>query len=373
MAEKKTHTMIVLVSGQRMQNIIPIFQKGAQYEQVWLIRSTEADTPTSSFALAQQHTIEALAGICSSVDPVDPAVNAYEIADTQAIVNDLIHRSRGEVIVNFTGGTKCMSIGAYLAAQSAQVQAVYVDTASEELIWFHPDGTIQKQEPFELANRLKVRTYLKAYGKTVDEEATERHHPGSASIQAIRALQQYWPDYVDIFHRMGNAISKNLPLPNVLDSNITSVLEQYGLLKRDGSGQWQATDKGRKFLTGGWLECFVYVRLLDSGEFDDVQLGLRLAGVENDLDVALTRKGQLAIIECKSGDLGGQNTLNKLQSIRSSVGTFTRLFVASSQSSSKVEQSFRDRAREYGFKDIITRETLPETTDLVKQKMRGLS
>ncbi|MBN1875843.1 MAG: DUF1887 family protein [Anaerolineae bacterium] len=370
MVEKTTHTMIALVSGQRMQNIIPIFQKGAQYEQVWLIRSTDADTPNSYFALAQQHTIEALTHI-SSVASVDPAVNAYGIADTQAVVSDIIQKSPGEVIVNFTGGTKCMSIGAYLAAQGAQIRTLYVDTASEELVWFRPDGSIQRKEPFDLADRMTVATYLKAYGKNVDEAATKKHHPGLEAIEAARALRAYWPSYVNIFHRLGTAISQKKPLPDIKTSDATNILEHYGLLKTDESGQWQASDKGRQFLTGGWLECFVYVNLLDSNEFDDVQLGLRLAGVENEFDVAATRKGQLAVIECKSGDPGGQNTLNKLQAIRSSVGTFTRIFMVSSQS--KVPKSFEKRACEYGVKATITRESLYRIADLIKQKMRGLS
>ncbi|AEG14088.1 hypothetical protein Desku_0466 [Desulfofundulus kuznetsovii DSM 6115] len=44
--------MIALASEQRMQNVIPVFQKGLGFEKVYLIRSIDADQPGSHFARA---------------------------------------------------------------------------------------------------------------------------------------------------------------------------------------------------------------------------------------------------------------------------------------------------------------------------------
>ena len=43
-------------------------------------------------------------------------------------------REFGDAVVNFTGGTKLMSIGAYAAATRAKVPSVYVDTATGEFV-----------------------------------------------------------------------------------------------------------------------------------------------------------------------------------------------------------------------------------------------
>lgn len=367
-----TRMMIALVSAQRMQNIIPILQRDAEYEQLWLIRSTDADVPNSRFALALQQTIEALEGILD-VRLADPSVGAYGIADTQAIVATLLRGSGGAAVVNFTGGTKCMSIGAYLAAWQAQADALYVDTANEELLWFYPDGRVQK-EGFDLAGKLTVRTYLKANGRNVDERRTQQHSLNHATIDAARRLLSLWPDCIDGLEAFGVAISQgkfSLPSPD-LDAPLAAILQAGGLVKKDLAGDWQATPKGRSFLTGRWLDALVYTCLLDSGDFDDVQLDLRLEGVENELDVLATRGGQLALIECKSGDLGGQTTLNKLQAIRSGFGTFTRTFFVSSRDDDQIGRSFRGRAREYGVREIITRESLSQIVALVKRQMRGV-
>ena len=368
-----THTMIALVSAQRMQNIIPILQRGAEYERLWLIRSTDADVPNSRFALALQQTIGALEDILD-VRSADPSVGAYGIADTQAIVATLLEESGGAAVVNFTGGTKCMSIGAYLAAWQAQVSALYVDTANEELVWFYPDGRVQKEE-FDLAGRLTVRTYLKANGRNVDEKRTRKHSLSQSAIEAARRLLPLWPNCISGLEAFGAAISQgrnSLPTSD-LDSALVSILQAGGLVKKNEAGDWQATRMGRRFLTGRWLDALVYTCLLDSGDFDSVQLNLRLEGLENEMDVLATRGGQLMLIECKSGDLGGQTTLNKLQAIRSGFGTFARTFFASSRGDTQIDRPFRDRAREYGVREIITRESLPEIADRIKRRMRGRS
>lgn len=156
--------VISLVSEQRMQNIIPVFQAGMDIEKMWLVRSTEADTQESRFSKALQNTVECLQTTIP-VKLADPSIGAYGIAETQQLIADLIREeSPDRAIVNFTGGTKCMSIGAYLAAQDARVPALYVDTANEKLIWFDQDGQV-RQDEFDLARRLTVDIYLRANGQ----------------------------------------------------------------------------------------------------------------------------------------------------------------------------------------------------------------
>lgn len=147
-------------------------------------------------------------------------------------------------------------------------------------------------------------------------------------------------------------------------------MAQYNLVQLVQAG-WQVTLQGRSFLTGKWLDAMTYVLLQDSNLFDDVQSELCLHGVENELDVLVTCKGQMAIIECKSGDLGGQTTLNKLQAIRSRPGIFARMFFVTSRNKDDVDDNFRNRAKEYGVREIITAKSLRDVAEIVKERMRG--
>jgi hypothetical protein len=362
--------MISLVSEQRMQNIIPVFQIGTSFEKVWLVRSTDADVPDSRFARAWQDTMTALSASLA-IHPAEPSVGAYGIAETQQLVAALINSEPlDSVVVNFTGGTKCMSVGAYLAAQDARATALYVDTANEKLVWFF-EGQRQ-EEGFNLVGRLTVPVYFQANSKYIDEERTQRYALPKNAYAAARELVSTWPQCVSALETFGKTISQgqNEVEDSLVSSEITTILARHEFVGQVGT-RWQANQQGRTFLTGKWLDVLVHVLLEDSENFDDVKSNLRLKGVENELDVLATRNGQLAIIECKSGDLGGQTTLNKLQAIRTGFGTFARTFFVTNRQESEIDHSFRERAREYGVRQIITAETLLQITEKVKARMRG--
>lgn len=343
-------TMICLVSEQRMQNIIPCLQQGMEIGNVWLVRSSDADTPQSRYAQAWRDTIATLGGIVQSAEP---SVGAYGIAETQAIISRLV------------------SVGAYLAAHQAGVNALYVDTANEKVVWFFPNGEV-REDHFALSGRLTVEIYFKASGKQVDAERTRQQQLPSNTIELARVLLARWPSDADALEQCGRKISQgdmtlDWPSPS---SETIQLLQQYRMIRRANAG-WETTQATRPFLTGKWLEAIVYVQLLDSGAFDDTRMNVCVHGIENELDVTATRNGQLAIIECKSGELGGATILNKLQAIRTGFGTFARSLFVSSRPHHQIDEQFRNRAKDYGVRQIITRETLTQAAEIVKNGMRG--
>lgn len=311
-----------------------------------------------------------LATVCE-VESAEPAVGAYGINETREIVAEIIQKeAANSVTVNFTGGTKCMSIGAYQAAQEAGAGAVYVDTANETLVWFR--DAEPEPESFRLEGRLTVPLYLQANGRVVDEKRTEKHHLIPAAYEAARQLVLSWPHCVSSLEIFGKAISQGQSVVDnvaVIDE-VARILIEHHFVQRQPEG-WRIMPIGKAFLGGKWLEAMVHIMLEGSKLFDDVASELRLAGVESELDVLVTRNGVLAIIECKSGDLGGQTTLNKLQAIRTGFGTFARTFFVTSRESSQVNDAFRNRAREHGVRAIITAEGFPQLATEMKKLMKG--
>lgn len=363
--------MISLVSQQRMQNIIPIYQQGIEIDEVWLIRSTDADNSNSPFAKAWQNTKD----VIQNCHDIEKAVNAYGIAETHEKVSRLLETKGAEqFIVNFTGGTKCMSIGAYLAAQQHGAKALYVDTANEKLIWFYPERK-SESVPFSIKpKQLTVAIYLKSNGKTIDKDKTQQNALSGNAIQASRELLNIWPNCRGMLNRLGKEVSKGKTKVNFGKENheTIKILKKYGLITPSNEGGWEIPKEGKVFLTGKWLDAASYVLLKESDYFDDVLLNQYLAGVTNELDVLVTRNGQCAIIECKSGDLGGSLTLDKLEAIRSGFGLFARTFFVTSQNNNKVRDYFRARAKEYGVKKIITAENFNNLADIVKIGMSGV-
>jgi hypothetical protein len=366
--------MICLISEQRMQNIIPLYQRGASFKEVHLVRSKDADEPNSRFATAWKNTQDVLQQNFM-IQSVEPAVDAYGIAETQKAIADLLadllkRAERDQIVVNFTGGTKCMSIGAYIAARDAGVIALYVDTANEKLVWFYPDDSVQ-QEEFDCS--VAVEVYLQAYGKQLDEDRTRKHALPVRAYPAAQELVKLWPRCRKTLEAFGKAISegKDRVDTNEVDDDVAGILEHYKFIQRD-QNIWKVIQQGKPFLTGGWLEAMVFVLLRDSKNFDDVQIRWHIKGIENELDVLLTRNGQMAIIDCRSGDLGGQTTLNRLQALRSVFGTFARTFFVTSRDKDDVDNAFLQRAKEYGVREIVTSESLLDIAKIIREKMRGV-
>ncbi|MFZ4764372.1 MAG: hypothetical protein ACOYMN_05415 [Roseimicrobium sp.] len=116
-------TLIQLISGQNMPNLLPVLRLRPA-KLVHLVTAKTASQSAIILDAAKQ------AGL-------DPKINVVSLSampsipETFQVVQKQIQAVRaacGTPVVNFTGGTKMMSIGAYAAAQTEKVDSLYVDT-----------------------------------------------------------------------------------------------------------------------------------------------------------------------------------------------------------------------------------------------------
>jgi len=130
-----------------------------------------------------------------------------------------------------------------------------------------------------------------------------------------------------------------------------------------------------QFLTGGWLEVFVWgllSRCADALGIWDVRLGLDVGrpgdSSGNDYDVAFMRNYSLEMIECKSGaqehDPGGE-VLYKVEALKRQFGAIrVRAYLATTginvlDKDGKIKSSLQNRADIYGCR-ILTTDQLRE-------------
>ncbi|MBC7106224.1 MAG: DUF1887 family protein, partial [Firmicutes bacterium] len=171
-----------------------------------------------------------------AAENAEPGVDAYAVEATRRAVLELIGRSPPCVpVVNFTGGTKCMSVGAFIAAREAGVKAVYVDTANERLIWFHPDGTA-REEPFALGGRLSIEVYLRSCGRPVDPERTKRNALPAEAFELATRLLALWPRCLATLDKLGDAQSRGRThvAAAEVDPETVALLASYGYVEGDG-------------------------------------------------------------------------------------------------------------------------------------------
>ena len=345
--------MVALVSDQRMQNIIPIFQKGAKYEELVLVFSKERGSgkPHPKYEKAANDlsaVLSPLLKVSFSMDYVDPYnIEAAAMAITSQVKK---YNSRHEVVVNISGGTKPMAIGALQAAHRLGGFCLYTNTENEEILKLSPDGSIVR-EPMQVSD-LDVDSYFRAYGEEIIEskqvkDLNEKHREWAKIIG-----DQHSIIYQKIIVRMTTIIKdaqKNGQAFPIALKVVSTRKQRDVIIQLAQSGLWlyhQETDEikitdniSASFLNGPWVEAYVGMQMQQSGYFDDVRLNVKLNGWEGEIDIAAVSNGKLVLIECKSNVQQSQQ-LSKLDSMRGRLGgPFAQAYYA------RASEAYADRIR----------------------------
>ncbi len=356
---KNESVYICLISDQRMQNILPLFQKGAGYQHVIMLASGDGfGRINPRFTKIASEMSQALAERAKwelypePVDPMNPE-------STERICKEIVRQAANadRVTINITGGVKPMSIGAYTAGIQSGAHVIYVDTQTETFFEYFADN--MRVETFKL-EPIGVELLLKIHGRLIREKATPSEEE---------------PDYCQLVE---NLFSNNHPLIETVQQ-IQKVIHSVSPTPDGGyetefkPGQYQpwfipelanlriitlAQKKIRaskllyNFLNGGWLEDYVASSLQKTG-IQQMNIGCRLKikGIENEIDVACALNGKLGIVECKSGSLKGpvgQGILNRLRALKESLGgTFAKSYLVTTCPTSEASYQFKARANEY--------------------------
>lgn len=325
--------MIALVSDQRMQNVIPILQDGANYSELVLVLSKERGTgkPLQKYKEAADDLMAVLGPrleVSSSDDFVDP-YNIEAVATTISSLVDKYDGGDGRV-VNISGGTKPMAIGALRAAHHAGVACLYTNTEDGEILWLFPDGSTAS-EPLRVLG-LNVPLYIRAYGEEVIS---------STKVADLNAAQKAWAQIIGDQHvvlyqkvivpvtlAIKAAQRNRLGFP--ITCKVTPTRRQREVIEQlahKGLWEWNqdtgeivvADNRNAAFLNGAWVEIYVAMQIQQSGFFDDVRLNIKLKGVDGEIDVAAVSNGKLVLLECKSNVQQSQQ-LSKLDSFRRRLG-----------------------------------------------------
>ncbi len=338
-----------------MQQIIPLLQRTKYFNKLVFIASGKGGR-------ADPHFVRIAADIGAAINDsvewymFDEAVDPMAPHSVAAVVSRAIEANGGsqEVVVNITGGTKPMSIGAYLAAADMAVPRLYVDTQNEKLFLYQGKEVIT--EIFDL-RPITVRQYLYAHGREIDEKATQKLAFSEAESGIAKAILDCRPESLtwmmvmrsQAFHAPMNKsgekrIQERLWRPL---QKMVCALQNAGWLRQE-KGEYLLSVPGFHFLEGGWLEAYVYTALKESGRFMDVVGRVHTTGDENEIDVACTLNAKLGIIECKSSAFQGQAILNRLLALKETLaGTFGKTFFVTSRYPDRLSEVNQLRAAEY--------------------------
>ena len=220
----------------------------------------------------------------------------------------------GEWVVNLTGGTKPMSIASYEFFRPKPARLVYAAlNRPNEFLDF-------SGRPAETCgHQLTIQEFLAGYGfqfvspleDVLEREKYLRFLPATAELivrhAAASGVLPLSKERRDEAHRKGIELGPGeLRVPN---EELRKAIAKACKLRAAGDELrgWLAPWAG-KFLTGGWLEVFLWGLLkrhaAQLGVWD-VHVGLHVrhrdTNSENELDVAFMHDYTLCMVECKSG------------------------------------------------------------------------
>ena len=308
--------LLCFVTEQHVPNLLSVLH--FKPDRVVLIQSDKM-----AKAKATEYFLDALEIANYKKDKVD--VLQLEDENNLVSVRRCLHQAFGKFpqadwIANVTGGLKPMSIAAYEFFKALDARIVYIDSRCPNEIL-----GLNGQPPETCEHILTLDEFMAGYGFEISKawkKITESEERARQWWLLARVIAKHAPDRNllwfsdddDLARKKWKAVrekgctlepqhTKHVPQPV-----LAALVEYWNLTQADGGISGKIDKYQGVFLTGGWLEAFLW-KLLDKYA---LQLGLEQVhlGVEarkkdtqapTDFDVAFMMNQSLGAIECKSG------------------------------------------------------------------------
>ncbi len=332
--------LLHLVSDQTLQNLLPIL--ALRPERIIQVQSNNPRFKKTDQNLVNAAKLFGVEADCFETSLIDSSTPNIE--QTRAALTGI--KLKDAAIINFTGGTKLMSIAAHQYAKEKGIPTLYVDTQGGQFV-SGETGALPDSMPSlaETASKLTVESVLAAHG--LDASSLKLEQPKKAQIvfanKAVELRKSSKSDeiigkYLTQVHKqfrpqeriidggkLKDALAKPLPqinheeehslLKTALDAGIVRAganKEKFYLnpdpaFPQKGRKLKHAAEENLKLLEGGWFEIYVYDRMNQSGKFLDLKWEVQgredKTFGENDI-VGIDRHSHFSIIfvSCKVSD-----------------------------------------------------------------------
>ncbi len=295
-------------------------------------------------------------------------VDAFNMQATHDACRELVDRHPGAaVVINLSGGTKVMALGAYAYANDQQIPAFYVNTNDQRVL----DLTTNKSFPMP---PLDVETYMACFGRS--PQWTFDAHALSISLDEARGLAAQFVTIgspaLTVLERIRShdkgkgrrTCTIKRYQPSTEENEVWETLVKAGTLARTehnthGFRFTIPSDGDAGFLKGQWLEIFVWDQAKQQQDktgrslFDSTEFGFDIpsneTGARKEIDVGLMVGGQMIHCSCKSGSAKVWSTtfLDELRSVSSLIGGrfCSRVFITTCTPPSEGDGGFVDYKR----------------------------
>jgi uncharacterized protein YuzE len=334
--------LVSLISDQTIPNLQLIKEKNVDG---YLFVSTEA--------MNKKGTLEWLL-LASKIDETKPVtvinVNAFSYDDIEAQLSAAVN-DEDHYIVNLTGGTKIMSLAVNDFFKDINAEMYYL-TGANDYIKIFPGRT---KPTFELQTKITLEEYLVAYGFSIGAKST----PIKPIVTTKNILDYFLDkitkeDFLVLENVRVNFRSKKKKINDL--EKIAGLKELMERLQFDFVTPNCLNENEVKYLTGEWLEEYVYHVVKEKYNLSDDQIGMgwfiEKETVKNEFDVLYIQNNQIKTIECKTSiylDLEEKRTIigetiYKSDSLKNKFGLFASTTILTASDLKNVKQNDLNRA-----------------------------
>lgn len=302
---------ICLAGEQPMPNVVPVLAFGAD-KVVYL----HTDMPGSRNAARRCADFLRRRGIRTALAEVD----AYDVRAMARLVMEISLREGLEnVLLNYTGGTKPMSLAAY-GAMPEYVTRLYYDPRKGYMVNMEPFAAMPPHAPLGVEDFMRLNSDVK-----INPRAARRKRANLTEQVLLDALNVS-PELVDLFtadyrkdvlkalflHKGWKPVRAPIPRPfETEDPELADRLEEA--MRGDGLLQERSgflpNKSGLDYMNGFWWEGVVLKKIRDGLlacgiEPDDADLhknvGVLWKGTktDNELDILFTHQDRLFLVSC---------------------------------------------------------------------------
>jgi hypothetical protein len=297
----------------------------------------------------QVEVFEELTNLEHELVEIDAYNMEFNFGKIQSFLNKIGNQE--EVIVNYTGGTKIMSVSVVLKvllAANQKLSFVYVNTFGKKLEYLTlSENKILATSFMSIQTIVLLETYISLKKEKIKSVVDKVPNRFTERIELTENLLLN-PDLSGLFNKQKsffekrgkeNILKKSHQLSNS-KFEILWNLKKISFQTKDHNFTFEHNDGGQYF-SGGWLEEYVFYKLAKTNNYDEVKANVKFDFTsfdifdkpnsdkifKNEIDVVLSKGLKTIFIECKAGFVS-QDYVYKLQAIRDHfLGTFGVAFL----------------------------------------------
>lgn len=328
------------ISAQAAVNFFPAVTYRPQEAVLFITREMAGNGTVKALKSA---LTKAVPGIVISEAALADAYDLTGIRETVAA--EIEKRRDRKVVINITGGTKIMAIGAMLAGSAAHTPCFYLNESDNRVSLIDPNSNeqaaIRQGRPIEM----KLENYLAAYGFTLESSTpfaplSEDEDRLIYSLIRSRSFKDSMPRINQLATTREACDNLEAPISGTYIpkrqreafDELCATFEDAGRLSVRNDIVTFKSEEDRFFVAGGWLERYVCSELEHMGLNPMSNIVVSSAAC-NEIDVGFMHNGTFYIVECKTSNMSMGRIANpviyKLESLKKFGGLRTRLILVS--------------------------------------------